>query len=106
MRFAGGAGAARGSRRARPWRSMAAAGVARPPRDAAPGPGAPLPADRAAHRCLRAVLSLNEYERRRRDLEQRVQALARQEELLRNNAERQQQLAGIAASLETFRAGA
>jgi site-specific DNA recombinase len=53
---------------------------------------------------LRAVLSLNEYERRRRDLEQRVQALARQEELLRNNAERQQQLAGIAASLETFRA--
>ncbi len=53
---------------------------------------------------LRAVLSLNEYERRRRDLEQRVQALARQEELLRNNAERQQQLAGIAASRETFRA--
>src|ERR671912_219546 len=52
----------------------------------------------------RAVLSLNEDERRRRDLEQRVQALARQEELLRNNAERQQQLAGIAASLETFRA--
>jgi site-specific DNA recombinase len=54
---------------------------------------------------LRAVLSLDEYERRRRDLEQRMQALVSQEELLRNNdTERQQQLAGIAASLETFRA--
>jgi hypothetical protein len=53
---------------------------------------------------LRAVLSLDEYERRRRDLEQRMQALAGQEELLRNDAQRQQQLAGIAASLETFRA--
>ena len=53
---------------------------------------------------LRAVLSLDEYERRRRDLAQRMQALAGQEELLRNDAQRQQQLAGIAASLETFRA--
>ena len=53
---------------------------------------------------LRAVIPLDEYERRRRDLEQRVQALAGQEELLRNDAERQQQLAGVAASLEAFRA--
>jgi site-specific DNA recombinase len=35
--------------------------------------------------------------------EQRMQALAGQEELLRNDARRQQQLAGIAASLEAFR---
>jgi len=52
---------------------------------------------------LRAVIPLDEYERRRRDLEQRVQALAGQEELLRNDAKRQQQLAGVAASLEAFR---
>ena len=52
---------------------------------------------------LRAVIPLDEYERRRRDLEQRVQALAGQEEQLRNDAARQQQLAGVAASLEAFR---
>ena len=53
---------------------------------------------------LRAVLPLDEYERRRRDLEQRMRALASQGQLLRNDTERQQQLAGVAASLETFRA--
>jgi site-specific DNA recombinase len=53
---------------------------------------------------LRAVIPLDEYERRRRDLEQRVQALAGQEELLRNDTQRQQQLACVAASLEAFRA--
>jgi site-specific DNA recombinase len=52
---------------------------------------------------LRAVLPLDEYERRRRDLEQRMQALAGQEELLHNDAQRQQQLAGVATSLEAFR---
>ena len=52
---------------------------------------------------LRAVFPLDEYERRRRELEQRMQALAGQEELLRHDAQRQQQLAGIAASLEAFR---
>ena len=52
---------------------------------------------------LRAIIPLDEYERRRRDIEQRVQALAEQEELLRSDAARQQQLAGIAASLEAFR---
>lgn len=53
---------------------------------------------------LRAVIPLDEYERRRRDLEQRVQALAAQEEQLRHDADRQQHLAGVAASLEAFRA--
>ena len=52
---------------------------------------------------LRAVIPLDEYERRRRDLEQRVQALAGQEEQLRDDAERQRQLAGFAAALESFR---
>lgn len=52
---------------------------------------------------LRAVIPLDEYERRRRDIEQRVQALAGQEEQLRHDAARQHQLAGIAASLEGFR---
>ena len=52
---------------------------------------------------LRAVIPLDEYERRRRDLEQRMQALAGQEEQLCSDAARQQQLAGIAASLEAFR---
>jgi site-specific DNA recombinase len=53
---------------------------------------------------LRAVLPLDEYERRRRDLEQRMRALAGQEELLRHDVARRQQLAGVAASLEAFRA--
>ena len=53
---------------------------------------------------LRAIIPLDEYERRRSDLERRMQALAGQEELLRNDAARQQELAGVAASLEAFRA--
>ena len=53
---------------------------------------------------LRAIIPLDEYERRRSDLEQRMQALAGREELLRNDAARQQELAGVAASLEAFRA--
>ena len=52
---------------------------------------------------LRAVLPLDEYERRRRDLEHRMQALADQEELLHNDAQRQQHLAGVVTSLEAFR---
>ena len=52
---------------------------------------------------LRAVLPLDEYERRRRDLEGRAQALANQEELLCNDAGRRHQLASVAASLEAFR---
>ena len=53
---------------------------------------------------LRAIIPLDEYKRRRSDLERRMQALAGQEELLRNDAARQQELAGVAASLEAFRA--
>src|SRR3954466_1692678 len=53
---------------------------------------------------LRAVIPLDEYERRRRDLEQRARALAGQEEQLRCDAARRQQLAGVAASVEAFRA--
>jgi site-specific DNA recombinase len=52
---------------------------------------------------LRAVIPLDEYERRRRDLEQRARALAEREEQLRSDAARRQQLAGMAASLEAFR---
>jgi site-specific DNA recombinase len=52
---------------------------------------------------LRAIIPLDEYERRRHDLEQRIQALAGQEEQLRSDAARQQQLAGVAASVEAFR---
>lgn len=52
---------------------------------------------------LRAIIPLDEYERRRRDLDQRVQALAGQDKLLRHDAARQQHLAGVAASLEVFR---
>jgi site-specific DNA recombinase len=52
---------------------------------------------------LRAVIPLDEYERRRRELEQRVQALAEQEAQLHDDATRQHQLAELTASLETFR---
>jgi hypothetical protein len=53
---------------------------------------------------LRSVIPLDEYERCRRDLERRVQALAGQEEQLRSDAARQQRLAGVATSVESFRA--
>ena len=53
---------------------------------------------------LRAVIPLDEYERRRRDLEQRPQALAGQEDQLRRDTTRRQQLVGVAVSLEAFRA--
>jgi site-specific DNA recombinase len=53
---------------------------------------------------LGAIIPLDEYGRRRRDLEQRLQALAEQEEQLRNDAACRQRLAGVAASLEAFRA--
>jgi site-specific DNA recombinase len=59
--------------------------------------------DRLTDAYLRAIIPLDEYERRRRDLEQRAQALAGQEALLRDDAERQRQLADLATSLEAFR---
>jgi site-specific DNA recombinase len=52
---------------------------------------------------LRTVIPLDEYERRRGELERRVQALAEQEEQLRDDAARQRQLAELTASLESFR---
>jgi site-specific DNA recombinase len=51
---------------------------------------------------LRAVIPLDEYERRRRDLEQKEQALAEQEALLSGEAERQVALTGLASSLDAF----
>lgn len=53
---------------------------------------------------LRAIIPLDEYERRRRDLEQRVRALSAQEDQLRDETARRQHLAGVTASLEAFRA--
>jgi site-specific DNA recombinase len=53
---------------------------------------------------LGSIIPLDEYGRRRRDLEQRMRALAEQEEQLCQDAARRQQLAGVAASLEAFRA--
>src|SRR5689334_1223236 len=53
---------------------------------------------------LGSVIPLDEYGRRRRDLERHMEALAEQEEQLRHDAARRQQLAGVAASLEAFRA--
>lgn len=51
---------------------------------------------------LRAVIPLNEYERRRRELTQKEQALAHQEEQLVGEAEHQQALAGIVGSIAAF----
>jgi site-specific DNA recombinase len=62
------------------------------------------PIERLTDAHPRAVFPLDESERRRRDLDQRVQAPAGRAELPRNDAERQQQLAGLAASPEAFSA--
>jgi site-specific DNA recombinase len=51
---------------------------------------------------LRAVIPLAEYERRRRALEQKRDALDAQEAQLAGDAEHQQQLAGVARSLAAF----
>jgi site-specific DNA recombinase len=51
---------------------------------------------------LRAAILLDEYERRRRDLEQKEQALAEQEALLSGEAERQTALTGLASSIDAF----
>ncbi|HEV2126809.1 MAG TPA: recombinase family protein [Chloroflexota bacterium] len=51
---------------------------------------------------LRSVIPLEEFERRRRDLEHKEQALATQEALLVGETERQQEIAGVAASIEDF----
>ncbi len=53
---------------------------------------------------LHAVIPLDEYERRRRPLEQKHAALGAQAAQLAGDAERRRELAGVAASLEAFRA--
>jgi site-specific DNA recombinase len=51
---------------------------------------------------LRAVIPLDEYERRRRLLEQKHEALHAQEMQLAGDAERRRELAGVATSLDAF----
>jgi site-specific DNA recombinase len=58
--------------------------------------------DRLTDAYLRAIIPLDEYERRRRDLEQKDQALAEQEALLSGEAERQIALSGLASSIDAF----
>lgn len=58
--------------------------------------------DRLTEAYLHAIIPLVEYERRRRDLEQRDQALATQEQQLLAQAERQQEIAGLGVAIEEF----
>lgn len=58
--------------------------------------------DRLTDAYLRAVIPLDEYERRRRELERKDQALASHEQSLLGEADRQRDLAGVATSLERF----
>src|SRR5262249_25226292 len=51
---------------------------------------------------LHGVIVLPEYARRRRDLDQKDEALANQEQQLVQQAERHQELAGVAANLADF----
>jgi site-specific DNA recombinase len=51
---------------------------------------------------LHAVIPLAEYDRRRRDLDQKEQALVTQEQQLAQQAERRHELAGIANKLDDF----
>jgi site-specific DNA recombinase len=58
--------------------------------------------DRLTDAYLRGVIPLDEYERRRRMLEQQEQGLANQEGQLDGEADRQRELAGVAQSLTDF----
>ena len=51
---------------------------------------------------LHAVIPLAEYERRRHELEQKLQALIEHERAFAAQADRQQELAGLASSMEAF----
>jgi hypothetical protein len=51
---------------------------------------------------LNQVMPLEEYQRRRQGLEQRLQALARQEEQLAAEAQRQHDVAGVMQAVEAF----
>jgi site-specific DNA recombinase len=59
--------------------------------------------DRLTDAYLRGVIPLDEYERRRRALEQQDQGLANQEGQLDGEADRHRELAGVAQSLTDFR---
>jgi site-specific DNA recombinase len=58
--------------------------------------------DRLSEAYLQAVMDLTEYQRRRQELEQKAQALATQEQQLDGHIDRQAELAGLAASVESF----
>jgi site-specific DNA recombinase len=58
--------------------------------------------DRLTDAYLGEVVPLAEYERRRRDLEQRDEALAGQERQLEAQADQRMELAGVAGSVEDF----
>ena len=58
--------------------------------------------ERLTQAYLQAIIPLPEYERRRRDLAQRDQALAEQETQLSAQAERHEEVAGLAIAIEEF----
>jgi site-specific DNA recombinase len=60
--------------------------------------------DRLTEAYLNEVIPLAEYERRRRDLEQRLQALDEQAKQIESQVERTVELAGVVSSVEDFTA--
>jgi site-specific DNA recombinase len=58
--------------------------------------------ERLTEAYLAEIIPLGEYERRRRDLEQREQALASQQQQLQTQADQRMELAGVASSVEDF----
>jgi hypothetical protein len=58
--------------------------------------------ERLTEAYLAEIIPLAEYERRRRDLEQREEALASQERQLQTQADKRMELAGVASSIEDF----
>jgi len=60
--------------------------------------------ERLTEAYLKEVIPLEEYERRRRDVEQRQEALAEQAQQMERQVERTVELAGVAASIEEFMA--
>jgi site-specific DNA recombinase len=58
--------------------------------------------ERLTEAYLGEIISLAEYQRRRKDLEQREEALASQERQLRAQSRQRMQLAGVADSIEDF----
>ena len=58
--------------------------------------------ERLTEAYLQAIIPLPEYERRRRDIEQKEQALGAQEQQLLAQAERQHEIAGLGIAIEEF----